>query len=109
MGSIESGSDVARATGEIRISSAKADKKNLTIESSIDGTRLEIIVKDTGLGISSDEMKKIFEPLYSTKETGVGLGMPRVKQVMEQHGGGIEVESIKGKGTEVKLWLPIPD
>ncbi len=87
----------------------ETDKKNLTIESGIDGTRLEIIIKDTGSGISPDEMKKIFEPLYSTKETGIGLGMPRVKQVMEQHGGGIEVESIKGKGTEVKLWLPVSE
>ncbi len=85
----------------------KAKKKNLTVESGIAGDRLEIIVKDSGSGISPDEMKKIFEPLYSTKATGVGLGMPRVKQIMEQHGGGIEVESVKGKGTEVKLWLPV--
>jgi signal transduction histidine kinase len=48
----------------------------------------------------------IFEPLFSTKGFGVGLGMPTVKQIMEQHGGGIAVRSQTGQGTQVILWLP---
>ena len=51
-------------------------------------------------------LSKIYEPLFSTKSFGVGLGMPTVKQIMEQHGGGIEIESEEGRGTTVTLWLP---
>ena len=43
--------------------------------------------------------------LYSTKGFGVGLGLPVVKQIMEQHGGGIEIETEEGRGTAVCLWL----
>ncbi len=43
--------------------------------------------------------------LYSTKGFGVGLGLPVVKQIMEQHGGGIEIETGEGRGTRVCLWL----
>jgi signal transduction histidine kinase len=52
-------------------------------------------------------LEKIFEPLYSTKSFGVGLGLPTVRQIMEQHGGGIEIASEAGRGTDVSLWLPL--
>jgi len=67
---------------------------------------IKIIISDNGAGISSDILGKIFEPLFSTRAFGVGLGMPTIKQIMEQHGGGIEVNSDEGKGTAVTLWLP---
>ncbi len=67
---------------------------------------MEIAISDTGSGIPEDILVKIFEPLFSTKTSGVGLGMPTVKQIMEQHDGGIEVESKQGEGTTVTLWLP---
>lgn len=70
------------------------------------GKRIEIEIIDTGTGISKDVIKNIFEPLFSTKGFGVGLGMSAVKQIMKQHGGGIEIESEEGKGTSVILWLP---
>ena len=62
--------------------------------------------EDTGPGIPADVYGRIFEPLYSTKGFGVGLGLPVVKQIMDQHGGGIEIESEEGRGTRVCLWLP---
>jgi signal transduction histidine kinase len=68
--------------------------------------RAELVFQDTGLGIPPEIREKIFEPLYSTKGFGVGLGLPTVKQIMEQHDGGIEIESIEGAGTQVTLWLP---
>ncbi len=82
-------------------------KKILTIKSNMNDGILEIIIMDTGPGITPENLDKIFEPLFSTKGFGVGLGLPIVKQIMEQHGGGIEIESAIGEGTSVKLWLPI--
>jgi signal transduction histidine kinase len=67
---------------------------------------LEVIFEDTGSGMPPDVYERIFEPLYSTKGFGAGLGLPVVKQIMEQHGGGIEIESEPGRGTRVCLWLP---
>ena len=78
----------------------------IIIQSLLNSSRTEIIVIDTGPGIPDDVLPHIFEPLYSTKSFGVGLGLPVVKQIMEQHGGGVEVASEKGVGTRVILWLP---
>lgn len=69
--------------------------------------RYTISVEDDGTGMSEETVEKIFEPLFSTKTFGVGLGMPTVLQIMQQHGGGVDVESIKGKGTKMVLWLPV--
>jgi PAS domain S-box-containing protein len=71
--------------------------------------QLEIVIRDSGGGIAETELDKIFEPLFSTKGFGVGLGLPATRQVMEQHGGGIRIASTPGQGTTVALWLPLPD
>jgi signal transduction histidine kinase len=71
------------------------------------GGRLEVVFHDNGPGIPQEVLEKIFEPLYSTKSFGVGLGLPTVRQIMEQHGGGIEITSEKGHGTDVLVWLPL--
>ena len=78
----------------------------LRIETRIRNDRMEILFADTGPGIPHAEIERIFEPLYSTKGFGVGLGLPVVRRIMEQHGGGIEISSAQGTGTEVTLWLP---
>ena len=79
----------------------------LTIETVRQGDWIEICIQDTGIGIPEDVLPKIFEPLYSTKGFGVGLGMPIIKQILEQHGGRAEVASEQGKGTQITLWLPL--
>ena len=63
--------------------------------------------ENTGCGMSDEVLRKIFEPLYSTKGFGVGLGMPTVMQIMEQHYGGIDVETKPNVGTSITLWLPV--
>ena len=78
----------------------------LAVETCVSDGRVQIRVKDTGVGIPSDALEQVFEPLYSTKTFGVGLGLPIVKQIMEKHGGDVEIESRPGKGTTVTLWLP---
>ncbi|MCH8997274.1 MAG: HAMP domain-containing histidine kinase [Proteobacteria bacterium] len=68
--------------------------------------RIEIVVEDNGPGIPADVLPRIFEPLYSTKGFGMGLGLPVARQIMALHGGGIEIETEEGCGTRVCLWLP---
>ncbi|MCH7794840.1 MAG: PAS domain S-box protein [Proteobacteria bacterium] len=77
----------------------------LTVRTRERDGRIEVVFEDRGPGIPPDVYERIFEPLYSTKGFGVGLGLPVVKQIMEQHGGGIEIETEEGRGTAVCLWL----
>jgi signal transduction histidine kinase len=63
-------------------------------------------VADNGPGIPQDRLPKIFEPLFTTKSFGVGLGLPTVRQIVEQHGGTIDVESTVDVGTAFTIWLP---
>ncbi len=70
---------------------------------------IEIVFEDNGPGIPAEVRPMIFEPLFSTKGFGVGLGLPAVKQIMEQHGGGIDIDSVPGQGARVRLWLPRAD
>jgi PAS domain S-box-containing protein len=81
-------------------------ENTLTVKTQESAGRVEVIFLDTGPGIPPDVYKRIFEPLFSTKGFGVGLGLPVVKHIMEQHGGGIEIETEEGRGTRVCLWLP---
>lgn len=79
----------------------------LQVASRVHGDRVELSFSDNGTGIAAEQMEKIFQPLYSTRGFGVGLGLTIVKQIMEQHAGGIEIESRLGLGTTVTLWLPV--
>ena len=69
--------------------------------------RLEIIVEDNGPGVPAELRAKIFEPLFSTKNFGVGLGMPVVEEVMKSHQGGVELQVPEGHGCRFVLWLPL--
>jgi PAS domain S-box-containing protein len=70
--------------------------------------RFEVVVRDNGQGIPEEIRERIFEPLFSTKNFGVGLGVPIIRNIMEDHGGGVSYESTPGEGTAVTLWLPLP-
>jgi two-component system, NtrC family, sensor histidine kinase HydH len=67
--------------------------------------RYNIEIRDTGIGISEENMKKIFNPFFTTKEKGSGLGLPIVRKIIEGHGGQIDIESIEGNGTSVIIRL----
>jgi signal transduction histidine kinase len=66
----------------------------------------ELVIADNGPGIPAENLAKVFEPLFSTKSFGTGLGLPMVKQVIEQHGGKVDIASPPGKGTKVTIRLP---
>jgi len=81
----------------------------LTIASDVQGETICIAVQDNGVGISPENAEKIFEPLFTTKTKGIGLGLAVCKKLIEANGGKIEVESdgVPGKGSIFTVWLPI--
>ena len=68
---------------------------------------VEVIISDSGSGILPDQMEKIFNYYYTTKEKGVGLGLPIAHRIIEAHGGQLKIESRVGSGTKVTVLLPI--
>ena len=66
-----------------------------------------IEISDTGIGMDAESMAKIFEPYFSTKATGTGLGLTIAKRNVELNGGTIEVRSQKGAGTTVTMTFPV--
>jgi signal transduction histidine kinase/purine-cytosine permease-like protein len=78
----------------------------LTISTRLEENDLVLSVTDNGCGMSADVSARIFEPLFSTKAFGIGLGLPLVKRIVEQHGGEVTVESELGRGTRIMMRLP---
>jgi signal transduction histidine kinase len=72
-----------------------------------EGRWLVIEVGDNGCGMSDEVRRRIFEPLFSTKAFGVGLGMALLRRTMEQHGGEVTVQSSPGCGATVTMRLPL--
>jgi two-component system sensor histidine kinase HydH len=97
-----------RALMNIFINSIQAIDNAGSITVNVDedkgGYRIEI--EDTGTGISKENMKKIFNPFFTTKDKGTGLGLPIVRKIIEGHQGTIDVESQEGSGTKVIIRLP---
>lgn len=79
----------------------------ISVQSEISPPFAEITVKDTGKGISKDNLPKITEPFFSTKSEGFGFGLYIVKNILENSGGSLEISSEEGQGTEVKIKIAI--
>jgi nitrogen fixation/metabolism regulation signal transduction histidine kinase len=79
---------------------------NVEIRPADGGGRVEVEVRDSGPGLNEEVRDRVFEPFFSTKTSGSGLGLALVKKIAEDHGGGVTLESPQGKGTRALLWLP---
>jgi len=79
----------------------------LTISSWHDETHVSISVRDTGEGIPPEYLPRIFEPFFSLKAEGTGLGLPITRRMVENHGGELRIDSKPGEGTEIVISLPI--
>lgn len=86
------------AKGVIRVSTANISRENAHF--------VCLSVHDTGIGMDDAVLSQIFQPLFTTRPNGHGMGMAVVKQVTEEHGGFLEVESNPGVGTEVRVYFP---
>lgn len=79
----------------------------ITIGTSVIDGQLEMRITDNGIGIPAENRDKLFKPLFSTKAYGVGLGLPLVRRIVEQHHGRIDVASQWKTGTTITIWLPL--
>jgi signal transduction histidine kinase len=86
---------------------ASPPQSSITVKTRrLDGT-VEVAVIDRGSGIDSKHLENIFNPFFTTKPTGVGLGLAIVSKIVDEHGGKIEVESEPGNGSIFRVFLPI--
>lgn len=89
---------ITRANSEGRIS----------VSTYLDGNNVKLSVEDNGCGMSEEVMNKIFEPYYTTKASGTGLGLTNIFKIMKEHEGDISVTSTEGEGSVFTLTLPVP-
>jgi signal transduction histidine kinase len=68
---------------------------------------IHLVIKDNGLGISRENLTKVFDPFFTTRKKGTGLGLSIVRKVIHDHGGRISVESHQGIGTTFRITLPL--
>jgi len=78
----------------------------LTLRGRLQGTTMSLEVGDTGVGIPPEQTTQIFEPLYTTKPGGTGLGLYIVQEVVAAHGGQVAVQSVVGQGSTFTITLP---
>ena len=81
-------------------------ERRITVRTESAGPHVRLAVSDTGPGIPAHVLPRIFEPLFTTKSFGIGLGLPTVRQIVEQHGGTLHVESAADAGTTFTVFLP---
>ena len=98
--------NAAQALADAGWAPADDRQRTITVRTEAAGPHVRLSVSDNGPGIPQDRLSKIFEPLFTTKSFGVGLGLPTVRQIVEQHGGTIDVESTVDEGTAFTIWLP---
>jgi PAS domain S-box-containing protein len=81
----------------------------LVVQTEARGHHVLVTIRDTGKGMSDEQIKNVFEPFYTTRSQGLGLGMPYAKKIIEQHRGTIGVESREGHGTSIEIELPLSE
>jgi signal transduction histidine kinase len=86
---------------------AMPDGGTITLGALLDGDRVKLTFSDHGSGISPDDISKIFQPYFTTKDVGIGLGLAITERIIKEHGGSIDVESEVGCGTTITVSLPL--
>jgi PAS domain S-box-containing protein len=85
---------------------AEQHPRRITVASAVAGPHVRLTIADTGPGIPADVLPRVFEPLFTTRNFGAGLGLPITRQIIEQHGGTIDIASPPEGGATVTIWLP---
>jgi signal transduction histidine kinase len=90
----------------VNAAEAMKDSGTLCIESRAAGGYVEVVFADTGPGIAPEDLPHIFEPFYTTKDVGTGLGLAVSYNIIESHQGSLSVESVPGHGATFTVRLP---
>jgi len=85
---------------------AMPDGGRLVLEVTPEPKGLRLRLQDTGAGIPPEDLPYLFDPFFSSKPDGTGMGLTKVHQVISDHRGEIQIKSVPGQGTEVNIWLP---
>jgi CheY-like chemotaxis protein/anti-sigma regulatory factor (Ser/Thr protein kinase) len=88
----------------VRVDSITLDENNL--QSLKPGDYVKIVFEDSGCGIGKDDLIKVFDPYFTTKDSGTGLGLSTTHSIIAKHGGHIDIESEVGRGTSFTILLP---
>jgi signal transduction histidine kinase len=91
----------------LNASQAMPNGGRITINAQTETEKLRVNVEDTGCGMESHTLQKMFDPFFSTKAFGLGLGLSVAHKIMEDHGGQIEAQSTLGVGTKIILLFPL--
>jgi signal transduction histidine kinase len=95
----ESGSPASAAV-------AQSTGPEVSVSTRAAGARVTIVVADSGVGIDQTDLPRVFDPYFTTKRGGTGLGLPIARNIVEGLGGSLAVASSPGRGTEMRLELP---
>lgn len=96
---IKNGIDAIPEEGDVSITAKKdTEAKSIVVK-----------IQDTGIGIESDDIKTIFEPFFTTKEKGTGLGLFVIREIIKEHEGTIEADSVLGEGATFTITLPLKE
>ncbi len=105
---------VERALTNLLLNSREATPAGgtVTVRTMVEGrtnghAKVMVVIEDTGVGMEPDVRERVFQPFFTTKPNGTGLGLAMVRQVIQEHEGSIDVESWPGKGTRLTLHFPI--
>jgi signal transduction histidine kinase len=89
------------------MSGMSSAERRVKVSTARDGNSAELVVSDVGPGIPSEKLKEIFEPFFSTKREGMGMGLSIARTIVEAHGGQLSAENLAGRGAAFRIKLPI--
>jgi signal transduction histidine kinase len=89
------------------MSGCPAGKRRLRLRTRFDGQSITLCVRDSGPGISDDDRERIFEPFYTTKVNGMGLGLAICRKIIEEHGGALRLADTSSHGSKFEIVLPV--
>jgi CheY-like chemotaxis protein len=104
---VQNAAEATEEDGRITLSAAKVASPPETLPDLAPGAYAHLRIEDNGRGMDEETLGRLFEPYFSTKFKGRGLGMAAVQGIILNHNGGIEVSSALGRGTTVAVYLPL--
>lgn len=105
LNALEAVSEAGTLSVATQVISSQVDPERRSTPSAV--RHLLVTVQDDGVGISPEHLNRVFEPFFTTKPNGTGLGLLITRQIIEDHGGHLAVESVLGQGTTFRITLPV--